>query len=375
MSTPAVTIKQLIKEFPDPRSKEIVRAVNNISLEIQEGEFFAMLGPSGCGKTTTLRTIAGFEQPSSGEILIRGEAMQHVPPFHRPVNTVFQDYALFPHMSILQNIMFGLTMSKVDKKEAKKRAEEALELVQLPRVAGRKPHQLSGGQKQRVALARALVNRPAVLLLDEPLGALDLKLRKDMQFELKSMQQQIGITFVYVTHDQEEALTMADRIAVMNQGNLLQVGKPHEVYEKPADRFVADFIGETNFLDGVLVAKNGVTGDVRLGSGQVLTALLGETQVAVNAPVTVAVRPEKISLQPATTDEKPVATPDRAQVTGVISETRYIGTDTRYHVRMNDGSTLAVRVQNLHHEFSTMASPGDAVRLSWLTENAAILPA
>ena len=243
MSTPSVELKNVIKEFHDNKTNQIVRAIDNVSLAIEDGEFFALLGPSGCGKTTTLRAIAGFEQPSSGEVLIRGKAVQGIPPFHRPVNTVFQDYALFPHMSIMQNVMFGLKMAKVPADEAKKRAKEALELVQLGHTAERKPNQLSGGQRQRIALARALVNRPAVLLLDEPLGALDLKLRKTMQYELKTMQREVGITFIFVTHDQEEALTMADRIAVMSEGKVLHVGRADEIYEAPANRFVADFIG------------------------------------------------------------------------------------------------------------------------------------
>ena len=212
-----VELINVIKEFPTPRQDGAVRAVDDVSLQINDGEFFALLGPSGCGKTTTLRMIAGFEDTSSGQILIRGKAVQDVPPFHRPVNTVFQDYALFPHMTALQNVMFGLEMEGVNKTEAKQRAKEALELVRLPQAADRKPRQLSGGQQQRVALARALVKRPAVLLLDEPLSALDLKLREAMRYELKAMQKSLGITFIFVTHDQEEAMTMADRIAVMDK--------------------------------------------------------------------------------------------------------------------------------------------------------------
>jgi spermidine/putrescine transport system ATP-binding protein len=271
--TPAVEVRALVKEFVD-RHGQVVRAVDDVSLAIREGEFFALLGPSGCGKTTTLRAIAGFEAPTSGEVLLRGRSVQGVPPFHRPVNTVFQDYALFPHMSVRQNVMFGLRMARVAPAEARRRADEALALVHLPAIGDRRPGQLSGGQKQRVALARALVNRPAVLLLDEPLGALDLKLRKAMQVELKGLQQQVGITFVYVTHDQEEALTMADRIAVMSAGRALQVGTPDEVYERPASRFVADFIGETNFIGGVLEGREGPLGVVRLADGRVLRAPL-----------------------------------------------------------------------------------------------------
>jgi spermidine/putrescine transport system ATP-binding protein len=234
MATPAVEVRQLVKEFVDRRG-QVVRAVDDVSLAVREGEFFALLGPSGCGKTTTLRAIAGFEEPTSGEVLLRGRPVHGVPPFHRPVNTVFQDYALFPHMTVRQNVMFGLRMARVAAAEARRRADEALDLVHLPGVGDRRPGQLSGGQRQRVALARALVNRPAVLLLDEPLGALDLKLRKAMQYELKQLQQQVGITFVYVTHDQEEALTMADRIAVMSAGKALQVGPPDAVYERPSN--------------------------------------------------------------------------------------------------------------------------------------------
>ncbi len=228
MAQVGIELKNVIKEFPSRGGEAPVRAVDDVSLQIYEGEFFALLGPSGCGKTTTLRMIAGFEEPTSGEILIRGKAVQGVPPFHRPVNTVFQDYALFPHMTVLQNVMFGLEMDGVAKDEAKRRSVEALEMVRLNQF-DRKPRQLSGGQQQRVALARALVKHPAVLLLDEPLGALDLKLRKAMQYELMSMQSELGITFVYVTHDQEEALTMCDRIAVMDRGKALQVGGPSEI--------------------------------------------------------------------------------------------------------------------------------------------------
>jgi spermidine/putrescine transport system ATP-binding protein len=252
MADVKVELINIVKEFPARRDDVPVRAVDNVSMEIYDGEFFAMLGPSGCGKTTTLRLIAGFEQPTSGQILIDGRAMQGVPAFQRPVNTVFQDYALFPHMTVLQNVMFGLQMENVVRREARDRAMNALEMVRLPKAANRKPNELSGGMQQRVALARALVKEPSVLLLDEPLGALDLKLRREMQFELKAMQQELGITFIYVTHDQEEALTMANRIAVMEGGHVLQIGRPEEIYESPATRFVADFIGETNFLQGAL---------------------------------------------------------------------------------------------------------------------------
>ena len=293
MTTYDVELKDIVKDFESGGSQ--VRAVDQVSIEIADGEFFALLGPSGCGKTTTLRLIAGFEQPTAGHILIRGMAMEGIPAYHRPVNTVFQDYALFPHLTVEQNIMFGLQMEGVNKNEARKRAAESLEQVRLPGVGERKPHQLSGGQQQRVALARALVKQPAVLLLDEPLGALDLKLRKNMQVELKALQRDVGITFIYVTHDQEEAITLADRIAVMNDGKMLQVGTPWEIYEHPKTHFVADFIGETNFIAGALLERGAEnTGKVELANGTVITAQLSEVLGRADGAVTVAIRPERI---------------------------------------------------------------------------------
>jgi spermidine/putrescine transport system ATP-binding protein len=373
MKEPSVTLRNLVKEFHDPKLGQAVRAINDISLEILDGEFFALLGPSGCGKTTTLRTIAGFEQPTSGEVLIRGQAVQGIPPFHRPVNTVFQDYALFPHMTVMQNVLFGLKMAKVPKAEAKKRAREALELVQLPHTAQRKPHQLSGGQRQRIALARALVNRPAVLLLDEPLGALDLKLRKQMQFELKTMQREVGITFVFVTHDQEEALTMADRIAVMNEGNVLQVGRPDEIYEAPANHFVADFIGETNFIDGVIQQIKGDTASLKLADGRVLEGRLKGHALAVGDHASIAIRPEKIALQPVT---EQLSTPESARMTrltGTVRESYYIGTDTRYRISAGESIDLIVRMQNLQGGFQTMLAVGEQVMLLWRHSDTTVL--
>ncbi len=255
MPNAAVELKDICKSFAGNQNKDPLLVVDRINLEIMEGEFFSLLGPSGCGKTTTLRMIAGFETPTSGEIFIQGEPMSDRPPFHRPVNTVFQNYALFPHLTVAQNIAFGLEMENLPKAEIQRRVAEVLEQVQLEPLAKRYPKQMSGGQQQRVALARALVKQPAVLLFDEPLGALDLKLRKEMQLELKRMQQRLGITFIYVTHDQEEALTMSDRIAVLEKGKVLQVGTPMEIYEEPKNRFVADFIGETNFLTGRVVSQ------------------------------------------------------------------------------------------------------------------------
>lgn len=376
MSRPAVEIRNLVKEYVDARTKKRVRAVDDVSLDIPEGEFFALLGPSGCGKTTTLRVIAGFEEPTAGELLLRGESMRGIPPFHRPVNTVFQDYALFPHMNVMQNVMFGLKMAKVPAKEARRRAEEALEMVRLPHVGDRKPRALSGGQRQRVALARALVNRPSVLLLDEPLGALDLKLRRAMQLELKHLQQQVGITFIYVTHDQEEALTMADRIAVMNEGEVLQVGRADEIYERPTSRFVADFIGETNFIDGTLESKDGKLGLLRLPGGAGLRGVLRDPDVAVGGGATLAVRPEKVELEPLGAegaDAAPDAAPgERMLLDGRVIDVHYLGTDARYLIQL-EGFTLVARVQNQHHGFAGMLQHGTPVRLAWRTEYGSIL--
>jgi len=388
MASIDIELKNVIKEFSTRRGEQTVRAVDDVSFEIPDGEFFALLGPSGCGKTTTLRMIAGFEDTSSGEILIRGKAVQHVPPFHRPVNTVFQDYALFPHMTALQNVMFGLEMEKLPKAEAKRRAIEALDLVRLPQAADRKPRQLSGGQQQRVALARALVKRPAVLLLDEPLGALDLKLRKAMQYELKSMQQKLGITFIYVTHDQEEAMTMADRIAVMDKGRVLQIGKPEEVYESPTTRFVADFIGETNFLKGTLATKGTPLCTVQLDEETQIKSFLSDTSISVNGEVTVAIRPEKISLfavegtvkypdgSSDTVQEYKAALvkdPDINMIEGVIAQMSYIGTDTRYVVLVAKDQEVVARIQNFGLRSDIVFQVGQRVNVFWDAENARVL--
>lgn len=341
-----VELRHVVKEFPAGRYDVPVRAVDDVSLTIYDGEFFALLGPSGCGKTTTLRMIAGFEKPTSGEILIDGTPMQDIPPFHRPVNTVFQDYALFPHMTILQNVMFGLQMENVPKKEAQRRAEEALELVQLPHVSKRKPREISGGQQQRVALARALVKKPRVLLLDEPLGALDLKLRREMQIELKTMQQQLGITFIFVTHDQEEAMTMANRIAVMNGGRVLQVGRPDEIYEHPATQFVADFIGENNFLTGKVVALDSNWLSVMLKRETLIHASYPNHSVPIGAAVTVAIRPERISLRDLSDPLADIA-PEMNALRGQITQIFYIGTDTRYIIHLETGDDISARIQNV----------------------------
>ena len=285
----AVGIHGVTKRFGD------VVAVDAVDLDIGDGEFFSLLGPSGCGKTTTLRMVAGLEFPTVGSISIYGEEMGLRPPNKRPINTVFQSYALFPHMTVAQNVGFGLEMRGVAPDEVRARVGDAIELVRLGGLGDRRPKQLSGGQQQRVALARALVNRPKVLLLDEPLGALDLKLRQAMQLELKEIQREVGITFVYVTHDQEEALTMSDRIGIMSEGRLLQVASSEEIYERPATRFVADFIGETNFISGVIAAA----GEVNVGDG---VSVRARTHSPVGTEVTLTLRPEKIDLHPAAVD-------------------------------------------------------------------------
>jgi len=360
MGEPAVELANVIKCFDD------VIAVNNVSLGIEDGEFFSLLGPSGCGKTTTLRMIAGFETPTEGEIYIQGELMGLTPPFQRNTNMVFQSYALFPHMNVAENIGFGLEMKRVPKEEITRRVEEALELVRLPGLGKRRPDQLSGGQQQRVALARALINRPGVLLLDEPLGSLDLKLRKEMQLELKDLQHRVGITFVYVTHDQEEALTMSDRIAVMDQGRALQVGTPVEIYERPVSRFVADFIGETNFLEGVVLKRDETYVVVELaGMAPVLAPSVEE--LAPGKRVTVAVRPEKITIQ------KEERRTENNCCQGTIETVVYIGTDTNYVVSLDSGITMRVREQNIAPSLRKGLDEGATAFLFWQPESSSLL--
>ncbi|MBB6340444.1 spermidine/putrescine transport system ATP-binding protein [Pseudomonas fluvialis] len=334
----AISIESLSMEYGTPGSGH--KALDDVSLEIRDNEFFTLLGPSGCGKTTLLRLIAGFEQPSAGIIRLYGEPMQDLPPFRRPVNTVFQSYALFPHMTVAQNIGFGLEMQGKPKAEIAATVERMLALVKLPHVAERRADQLSGGQQQRIALARALASRPKVLLLDESLSALDMKLRKDMQIELKRLQAETGITFIFVTHDQEEALTMSDRIAVMSQGRILQVGSPTEIYEAPVNRTVADFIGETNFL-----AADAFASGVRLADGQLLSVVS-----PTPGPVTLAIRPERISLQ------------DSGDLQGEVEEVVYIGTDTLYLLKVAGQSGFRVRQQNRLGAAQPLKR-GDAVRI------------
>ena len=328
----AVNLDGVEKRYGD------VVAVDGIDLEVRDGEFFSMLGPSGSGKTTTLRMIAGFELPTRGRIMLHGRDVTEVAPFDRDVNTVFQDYALFPHMSVGENVGYGLMVRRVPRSERVRRVGDALSMVRLDGYERRRPAQLSGGQRQRVALARALVNRPRVLLLDEPLGALDLKLREEMQIELKAIQQQVGITFIYVTHDQEEALTMSDRLAVFNAGRIVQLGTPAEVYERPATRFVAGFVGTSNLL-----------------SGEGARSIIGREG-------TFTIRPEKIRLAEA----EALVGPGQSAALGRIQDVVYLGPETRYIVELDAGARLVVTQQNLATTSTeALAQEGRAVRLIW----------
>ena len=336
MSDSAIQFRNVSRHFGD------VKAVDDVSLEIGNGEFFSMLGPSGSGKTTCLRMIAGFDRPTSGQIFLYGQDVSHLPPYERSVNTVFQDYALFPHMTVGQNIAYGLMIKRVPQDQQKKQVDEMLELVQLGGFADRKPSQLSGGQRQRVALARALVNHPKVLLLDEPLGALDLKLRQQMQVELKAIQQRVGITFIFVTHDQEEALTMSDRIAVFSQGKIEQVGTPAEVYEHPSTTFVAGFVGTSNLVSGE-IAKRITGSDARF-----------------------SIRPEKIHL--GSQDQQPGA--DMFSADGKVRDVIYLGLYTRYLVELDGGGDLVVVEQNLHTtSMDVMKVKNQKIRLLWKKEH------
>ncbi|HUZ83528.1 MAG TPA: ABC transporter ATP-binding protein [Gaiellales bacterium] len=331
-TVPAVSLEAVRKTFGD------VVAVDRLDLDVRDGEFFAMLGPSGSGKTTTLRMIAGFDLPTAGVVRLHGEDVSRRPPYERDVNTVFQDYALFPHMTVEQNVGYGLMVRRVARAERRRRVAEALEMVRLPGVGGRRPSQLSGGQRQRIALARALVNRPRVLLLDEPLGALDLKLREEMQIELKAIQQDVGITFIFVTHDQDEALTMSDRLAVFNEGRIEQVGSPAEVYESPRTRFVAGFVGTSNVVTGAAAGTIAGSSD------------------------TFTVRPEKIRLsEPGT-----AVSDDECAVDGTVREVVYLGVNTRYIVALATGGELVVVQQNQStSSMDALAARGRSVRLIW----------
>lgn len=372
----AVELRDVVKIFPNPGGGE-VRAVNRVTLQIKNGEFFSLLGPSGCGKTTTLRMIAGFEWPTEGEIYIDGKDIGRTPPFQRVVNTVFQSYALFHHMTVFQNVAFGLEMEKVSKGDIKKRVGAALEMVQLTGMDSRKPKQLSGGQQQRVALARALVKRPAVLLLDEPLGALDLKLRKEMQLELKALQHQVGITFIYVTHDQEEALTMSDRIAVMNKGDALQIGSPVEIYERPNCRFVADFIGETNILNGTVkeLTGNHVVVEIKDLPSEIVGMRMGD--LVSGEKVVVSIRPEKIRLTEGLFQKDGKSPGDTPNLfTARVFDSAYIGSDTRVVVDIGQEVRLKVWEQNRISTLDPKAyyDQGQEVDIFILPENVLVLP-
>jgi spermidine/putrescine transport system ATP-binding protein len=340
-----VSVVDLVKQFGE------VTAVDGINLQMPAGEFFSMLGPSGCGKTTTLRMIAGFEQPTSGRILLDGDDMAYTPPHKRNVNTVFQSYALFPHLNVYDNVAFGLKRQKRPKAEIRQRVAEALELVQLTGLEKRKPAQMSGGQQQRVALARALVLKPAVLLLDEPLGALDAKLRKALQIELKALQQQVGITFIYVTHDQEEALTMSDRIAVMSDGRVEQVGPPEEVYEEPTTTFVADFLGVSNLMTVTAKGESGGRCNVALGEFELQAAngelsTMGETRMVI--------RPERVHLEPhETTGEN--------RIPGMVERVVYLGNANQVIVGLAHGEKIQALVQNTGEELTYRQ--GDPVKV------------
>jgi spermidine/putrescine transport system ATP-binding protein len=353
-----VRLERVSKLFGD------AAAVDDLSLDIAEGEFFSLLGPSGCGKTTTLRMIGGFEEPSSGTVYLGGRDVTELPPYRRDVNTVFQSYALFPHLDVYENVAFGLHRKKVDKKDIADRVREVMNLVDLMGFERRKPSQMSGGQQQRVALARALVNKPKVLLLDEPLGALDLKLRKQRQLELKRIQQEVGITFIYVTHDQEEAMTMSDRFAVMRHGKIEQIGAPEEVYESPATEFVAGFLGASNLLNGDLrETVNGLT-SIKLDTGEVVQAKTDRIERDLGPSVRVGVRPEKITIMP--DDGNPGS--NRNSITGLLRMSTYIGVNYQFKVDGPDGTELTVYVQNLGAAGS-QPSPGQQVRLEWLPEH------
>jgi putative spermidine/putrescine transport system ATP-binding protein len=339
---PAVRFISVSRHFGE------IKAVDDVNLDIRDGEFFTMLGPSGSGKTTCLRMIAGFERPTAGQILLHGQDVSTLPPYDRDVNTVFQDYALFPHMTVAENIAYGLMIKKTPKTEREQRVESMLELVRLPGLGERKPAQLSGGQRQRVALARALINNPRVLLLDEPLGALDLKLRQAMQLELKAIQQRVGITFVYVTHDQEEALTMSDRLAVFNHGRIEQVGEPHDIYEHPDTPFVAGFVGVTNLVSGDMAQR--ITGSRR----------------------TFSLRPEKIRLAA----RGAPAISGQFRVDGTVRDVVYLGLYTRYLVELEGGGDLVVAEQNLETSAAHVhQARGQAVCLAWQSEDARWLEA
>ena len=342
---PAIELRGVVKRYGS------VTAIKEASLEIEDNEFFTLLGPSGCGKTTLLRMIAGFEDVTDGAIFLYGEEIEGLPPNKRPINTVFQQYALFPHMTVAENVAFGMRRLKRPEAEIEERTRRMLDMVELGGFSERKPHQLSGGQQQRVALARAMAPGPKVLLLDEPLSALDLKLRQTMRMELKQLQEETGITFVFVTHDQEEALAMSDRITVMSAGEIQQIGSTHEIYEKPHNRFVAGFIGETNLLDVTVEHVSNGRCRCRLANGSELECEAVE-RIRPGASGCISIRPERLS----------ITRPGGAPLTGVVGRTVYLGTDTHYLVGLDGGPEVTVRTRNAHRA-SIGLGPGDRVAL------------
>jgi putrescine transport system ATP-binding protein len=348
---PHLQLTDIVKTFGP------TRAVDGVSLDIYPGEFFALLGPSGCGKTTLLRMLAGFETPDSGHILLDGEDLTAIPPHERPVNMMFQSYALFPHMNVAENIGFGLQMQRMPKRDIKARVEEMLALVHLEHLARRKPDQLSGGQKQRVALARALAKKPKLLLLDEPLGALDRKLREATQFELVNIQESLGLTFVIVTHDQEEAMTVSTRLAVMREGKIAQLGEPHVVYEAPNSRYVAEFIGDVNILEGVV--EDTGSGAIRLADGGV--AELGGARDLPAGAVALALRPEKIAI--GRREDGAVAAANTLD--GAVEDIAYLGDMSVYNIRLDSGALVRVARTNRFRALEEPISWEDRVRLSW----------
>jgi spermidine/putrescine ABC transporter ATP-binding subunit len=348
-----------------------VRAVDDVSFDIRRGEFFSLLGPSGCGKTTLLRMLAGFEVPTTGEMFIDGQPMSAVPPNERPTNMVFQSYAIFPHLTVAENIAYGLRKKGLSKAEMASTVENALEMIKLSGYGDRGAHQLSGGQRQRVALARALVCRPKVLLLDEPLGALDKKLREEMQIELRALQRSVGITFVFVTHDQEEALTLSDRIAVMSKGRALQIDNSTRLYEAPNCRAVADFIGSMNFFDGAVTRIENGHALVDVGSAEDLRVPVGEAQVGPGAPVTVAVRPEKVHLE----WTSPAGAGAVSAIAGHVSAEAYFGDRSHYFVEVPGlDRRIAVALQNAQRSLDNTEARGRQVWLTWATDSAVLLP-
>lgn len=360
-----VSLSEVTKSFDG------VIAVDQLNLSINEGEFFSLLGPSGCGKTTTLRMIGGFEEPTSGRIVLSGRDVTYTAPYHRDVNTVFQSYALFPHLDVFENVAFGLRRKKVPKSEVRTKVGSILEIVDLPGYEKRKINQLSGGQQQRIALARALVNEPALLLLDEPMSALDAKLRHQMQIELKSIQSRVGITFLYVTHDQEEAMTMSDRLVVMRQGKVEGIGSPQDVYDNPATEFVATFLGASNLLAGKVTAQHGDVTTVALDIGATLEVPTSRVPVSnVGTSIKVGVRPEKIRIRA----QSASATSSGNHLRGRVRVSTFTGVGNQYLVQMSSGQDITVYAQNIGEELAPRS--GEDVVLSWPIEHTfAVRPA